>query len=73
MAAKLEIATTTHSTDEIASIVSDFTSAPLLKRTQLFGGYSGSNYRVDFVDGSVEESRLRRVRRIYVETLHVHE
>lgn len=52
MAAKLEIATTTHSTDEIASIVSDFTSIPLLKRTQLFGGYSGSNYRVDFVDGS---------------------
>jgi Ser/Thr protein kinase RdoA (MazF antagonist) len=52
MAAKLEIATTAHSTDEVASIVSDFTSVPLLKQTQLFGGYSGSNYRVDLVEGS---------------------
>jgi Ser/Thr protein kinase RdoA (MazF antagonist) len=54
MAAKLEIATTTHSTDEVAIIVSDFisTSVPLRKQTQLFGGYSGSNYRVDLADGS---------------------
>lgn len=54
MAAKLEIATTTHSTDEVAMILSDFTSSsdPLLKRTQLFGGYSGSNYRVDLAGGA---------------------
>eukprot|EP00592_Proboscia_alata_P010118 CAMPEP_0194362194 /NCGR_PEP_ID=MMETSP0174-20130528/9902_1 /TAXON_ID=216777 /ORGANISM="Proboscia alata, Strain PI-D3" /LENGTH=416 /DNA_ID=CAMNT_0039134897 /DNA_START=44 /DNA_END=1294 /DNA_ORIENTATION=+ len=52
MAGKVEIATTTHSTEEVASILSEYTSARLLKRTQLFGGYSGSNYRVDLDDGS---------------------
>jgi Ser/Thr protein kinase RdoA (MazF antagonist) len=52
MAPKLEIATTSHSLEELAPIVSDYTSSRLLERKQLFGGYSGSNYRVDLEDGS---------------------
>lgn len=51
MAAKIQIATTAHSPEEVASILSEYTSATLLERTQLFGGYSGSNYRVDLDDG----------------------
>ena len=53
MAGKVEIATTTYSTEDLDFILSEYTSTQLLKRTQLFGGYSGSNYRVYLDDGSV--------------------
>lgn len=52
MGPKLEIALTTHSLDELALIVSEYSSSRLLERKQLFGGYSGSNYRVDLEDGT---------------------
>lgn len=52
MAPKLEIASTTHSLEELAPIVSEYSSSRLVERKQLFGGYSGSNYRVDLEDGS---------------------
>ena len=52
MAGKIEIATTTHSIEDLAFILSEYTSAQFLKWTQLFGGYSGSNYHVYLDDGS---------------------
>jgi Ser/Thr protein kinase RdoA (MazF antagonist) len=53
MAAKLEIATTAHSFEEVAFILSDYTLLRLVQRKQLFGGYSGSNYLVELDDGSI--------------------
>ena len=60
MAPKLEIASTSHSKEELAPIVAEFfppsassKNTNLLVNSQhLFGGYSGSNYRVDVNDGS---------------------
>ena len=53
---KLEIAATgtIHSKEAIQSIVKDFfgDDVKMTDREYLFGGYSGSNYKVTFEDGS---------------------
>lgn len=48
--AKLQIASSTHSTDELSSILVEYTPAPLIAQKQLFGGYSGSSYLVHLQD-----------------------
>jgi len=50
--AKLHIASSTHSTDELSSILAEYTPAPLIAQKQLFGGYSGSSYLVHLQDDS---------------------
>lgn len=52
MGPKLEIATSTHSTSDLAPIVAEFSPSLLVDSRKLFGGYSCSNYRVDLEDGS---------------------
>ena len=51
MGPKLEIALTTHSTSELQPIVQEFFASQLVESQQLFGGYSGSNYRIVLHDG----------------------
>eukprot|EP00308_Calcidiscus_leptoporus_P021935 CAMPEP_0119357268 /NCGR_PEP_ID=MMETSP1334-20130426/5689_1 /TAXON_ID=127549 /ORGANISM="Calcidiscus leptoporus, Strain RCC1130" /LENGTH=352 /DNA_ID=CAMNT_0007371471 /DNA_START=39 /DNA_END=1097 /DNA_ORIENTATION=- len=52
--AKAEVAVQHHSAEELAQVLSfyDFTH-PLKAHTRLYGGYSGSNYRVEDTDGRV--------------------
>lgn len=45
--AKLQIASSSHSTEELASILLDFATAKIKSSKQLFGGYSGSSYAVE--------------------------
>lgn len=53
MAPKLEIATATHSTAELAPIVAEYFGDKILVRSrQLFGGYSGCNYQIHLDDDS---------------------
>ena len=47
MAAKINIASSTHSTAELSTILSEYTTAPIKSSKQLFGGYSGSSYLVE--------------------------
>ena len=51
MAAKLQIASFTHTEEELAAILADYTAVPLVRHAQLFGGYSGCSYRVELEDG----------------------
>lgn len=51
--AKQEIAVSTHSEEEMTKILSEYEFAlPLASHKRLFGGYSGSNYRVEAADGA---------------------
>ena len=45
--AKLQIASSSHSTEELASILADFATVNIKSSKQLFGGYSGSSYAVE--------------------------
>ena len=45
--AKLQIASSSHSTEELASILTDYATANIRSSKQLFGGYSGSSYLVE--------------------------
>jgi Ser/Thr protein kinase RdoA (MazF antagonist) len=46
MSAKINIASSTHSTEELAAIVLDYTTIAIFSTKQLFGGYSGSSYLI---------------------------
>ena len=45
--AKLQIASSSHSTGELASILADFATVKIKSSKRLFGGYSGSSYAVE--------------------------
>ncbi|KAL1515498.1 hypothetical protein AB1Y20_002121 [Prymnesium parvum] len=52
--AKADVAISAHSDEEISRMLSAFEFAlPLASATRLYGGYSGSNYRVQAADGAV--------------------
>mmetsp|Transcript_20507 Transcript_20507/g.46547 ORF Transcript_20507/g.46547 Transcript_20507/m.46547 type:complete len:128 (-) Transcript_20507:135-518(-) len=49
---KLRIATSTHTSEELASILEDYTAVGLASSKQLFGGYSASTYLLTLQDES---------------------
>lgn len=47
MSAKINIASSTHSTAELSTILSEYSTSSVKSSKQLFGGYSGSSYLVE--------------------------
>ena len=53
MTAKAAVSKGVHSTSELADLLSEWFVSPLRAHKRLFGGYSGSTYRVELTDGTV--------------------
>ena len=45
--AKIHISSSSHTQEELSSILSNYTTSPICSYKQLFGGYSGASYLIE--------------------------